>query len=480
MSLVQNSLLRIFSLASIVGTALLVSSNGWAAEPTSMAQKNDPKKNLLPGLGDESSDKALIAESTDVGLPKTQAHEFATIPEGKTLPKNVLRSRFVYGSTSSTGKSYDNDGNKDDSFVKVKATGGALVLEYGLSSTSSLQIQQDFVNNYEVSVDRSSSAFSATREGVYAAQTGGAKNRDELIASLAAKLAKNDTIRPALCGAASVEACYGAILVGSAANNTSSTINVPLDPNDATKILPIPAGSTGATVKGTLEAFATQVDSQVDQGINQVLSSEVEKKGGTGLADTTIAGLWELYDDKSLAVSVGGGIRFPTGNRDRSAGEERTGRGLTEIGTRYNVDYKVIDSVAVAWQHQQEMMLDRGSYKVAGTKVFVERKGLRNLGFLVVKPSLAGLSDSLRMFGPKLGISYDYDSEERKRTSDTSYVTTKASSHELKYLANLTMTLFDFGLPLQLETEYKKSFAGKNVAVATDSMLVQLKGFYRF
>jgi hypothetical protein len=400
------------------------------------------------------------AESSWSELPKTQGHEFATIPEGKTLPEGVVRTRLGYGSVTGNGYKYDEDGAKKSSVVDVKATGGAVVVEYGLSPKWSLQFQQDFVGSYEVSTNKSGEGYQALKGDLYAANTGGARNSAEFVQGVAAKLAA-----VGVCGAnVTAAACTAAILAGSV--NAPQNIAV-------SSSLTIPSG---ANIKTVLDTVAAQTDAAIEAGID----NSAKRSGGKGMADTTIGALYEIMDEGPLAISLGGGVRYPTGNRNRGLNEAKTGRGLTEIGIRVNVDYLVSDAARVSWQNASESMLASGKYKEEGTDVTISRSGVRNHGFLVFKPSLASLSEGLKTVGPKLGLAYDYDSEERIKVGALEEIPVTSKASEIKWLLGATATMFDYGLPLQLELEYQKSHMGKNVIAATDNFVAQLKGFYKF
>jgi hypothetical protein len=207
---------------------------------------------------------------------------------------------------------------------------------------------------------------------------------------------------------------------------------------------------------------------------------QVEKKGGRGLADTTIGVLYEAYHSEGLHVALAGGLRYPTGNRDRAANERPTGRGVTEVGARFNIDYNPIPELGLAWQNQSEVMAASGKYKVAGEAVTVSRKGVRNVGFFMVKPSLAGMSEALAGIGPKVGFAYDYDSEERVKRGSEKEAPTNGRAFEGRLLAGLSISTFDYGIPLHFDVEYRKSLMGKNVLAATDSLTTQVKAYYKF
>jgi hypothetical protein len=409
---------------------------------------------------------------------------FATLPEGKVLPKGVMRARAVYGKTTGNGSSYDKNGNKIDAVVEVNGTGGAAVFEYGISDTLSLQIQQDFILGFESKLKadklKASSSWAGYMTSAYSSTATSAKSIRDLETSTGTKITSKETFTtaytiavagtlmktsPALCGnAASVTECIGKIQAGAAA------------PADIAS-LGIKAGDKYSTA---ISAKAETTDAALQDGVVAASKAVAEKKGGRGLADTTIGVMYEALSTDNFHVAVSGGIRYPSGNRDRAASERPTGRGLTEFGARFNLDYTPIPTLALAWQNQSEVMAAAGKYNIAGESATVSRHGVRNIGFFLVKPSLAGLNESLGFIAPKVGLSYDYDSEERLKKGSGTETPTGPRTCERKLIAGLGLSGFDAGIPLHFDVEYRKSLAGQNIAAATDSLTTQLKAYYKF
>ena len=409
---------------------------------------------------------------------------FATLPEGKVLPAGVMRARAVYGKTTGNGSSYDKDGNKIDAVIDLNATGGAAVFEYGISDKMSLQIQQDFVLGFETTLKqdklKASSAWAGYMTSAYSSTAAAAQSIRDLETKTGTKITSKETFttaytiavagtlmttNPALCGgAASVTECIGKIQAGATA------------PADIAS-LGLKAGDKYSTAIATK---AATTDASLQDGVIAASKAKAEKKGGRGLSDTTIGVLYEAFKTENFHVALAGGIRYPSGNRDRASNERPTGRGLTEFGARFNLDYTPIPTLALAWQNQSEVMAAAGKYNVAGESVTVTRKGVRNVGFFLVKPSLAGLSESLSFIAPKVGLAYDYDSEERMKVGSGNETPTGSRAYERKLIAGLGLSGFDFGVPLHLDIEYRKSMAGQNISAATDSLQTQLKAYYKF
>lgn len=416
---------------------------------------------------------------------------FATLPEGKVLPAGVMRARAVYGKTTGNGSSYDKDGNSIDAVIEVNGTGGAAVFEYGISDKMSLQIQQDFVLGFESTLKtdklKSSSGWAGYMTSAYSSTATAAAKIRALETNTKTTISSKETFTTAATIAIASEAVQngacGTVSGSNAAEFVASCIANIKTGQQSTKaytsavVGAIPQGAGFGTIVGS---FADATDAALQAGVVAASRAKAEKKGGRGLADTTIGVLYEAFKTDSFHVAVAGGIRYPSGNRDRAANERPTGRGLTEFGARFNLDYTPIPTLALAWQNQSEVMAAAGKYNVAGESVTVSRKGVRNVGFFLVKPSLAGLSESLSFIAPKVGLAYDYDSEERMKSGSGSETPTGNRAYERRLIAGLGLSGFDFGVPLHLDVEYRKSLAGQNIAAATDSLTTQLKAYYKF
>lgn len=421
--------------------------------------------NLLASLvvaGVASQAFGLAEESVDPkATPAKDPNAFATLPEGKTLPANVLRARVVYTKGTGTGSSYDKDGNKVDAAIDLNGVGGAAVIEYGISDKLSLQVQMDFVNSFETKLNSKrtweTAGYQAAVAGstslkalqtAFGAQVGGTIDSKAELETVLNLKAQNDFKTAGAC--TTLGGDCATVLASSAAA----------------------AVQARAVIAATLDAAET--------GVVNAVKAKAEKKGGRGLGDTTVGVLYEAMKMDNLAIAVAGGLRYPTSNRDRAANERPTGRGVMEVGGRFNIDYTPIPTLALAWQNQSEVMAAAGKYNVAGQSVTVSREGVRNVGFFLVKPSLAGISESLSFLAPKAGLAYDYDSEERMKVGSGTETPTGSRASERRYLVGLGISTFDYGIPLHIDIEYRKSMSGQNVTAATDSLITQLKAYYRF
>jgi hypothetical protein len=455
--------------------------------------------NLLASLfvmGFASQAFGLAEESVDPkATPAKDPNAFATLPEGKTLPQGVMRARYVHSKVTGNGSSYDKDGNKLDAIVELNATGGAAVVEYGISDKLSLQVQFDFVGSFETNLKedklKASSAWANYMTAGYSANsTSTAKIRaleTQTEAFTGSKITSKATFSAAalvaIAGEAVTNGACGTVSGTNQAEFIASCVaNIKSGQKSTKAFTSAVAGQISADAGfGTVvSSVADATDAAIQAGVVSQVKPVAEKKGGIGMGDTTVGVLYEAMKMDNLAIAVAGGLRYPTSNRDRAANEKPTGRGLMEIGGRFNIDYTPIPTLAFAWQNQSEVMAAPGKYNWAGQSVTVSREGVRNVGFLMIKPSLAGLSESLSFLAPKAGIAYDYDSQERMKVGSGTEAATGARASERKYLVGLGISTFDYGIPVHIDVEYRKSVEGQNISAATDSLTTQLKAYYRF
>jgi hypothetical protein len=429
-----RSLLAFAATISIVPSMVLAQVGG--AEPQ---KETGSQKHLI----DDASD--AISEKVPSRMQRTP-HEFATRPEGKVLPKDVLRARYIYTGVKGQTDGYDKDGNKTMVPLDLDVKAGAVVFEYGLTDEISLQFLQKFVSSYELKTNSS-------RALEYTSDTRSLKKT-----SLNSGICTTLGVPTASCAAFLASPPSAAAAAGL---NSSATLQ---------------ASAPGLTFD-TATPISTSVSSYVDTAALKQVSAE-EASGAKGLGDLEIGALWSPKNEGVCNYSIGAGFRIPM-NKDLSSGESSITRNSPEFAVRTNLDLIPIEQMAVNWQNQAEVPVASGSYETAGTKATYTRKGVRNQGFLIVKSSLAGVSDSLSVLGPKAGLKYDFGNEQYVKFEGLDAVSTPRG-HELKYYAGLSIDLFPVGAPLNLDLEYEKSFKGKNVSVATDVTQVQLRGYYKF
>jgi hypothetical protein len=398
----------------------------------------------------------------------TKKLSYALLPEGKTLPTGVARFRLPY-QVATGSESYDKDGNKSDSIVKFSAAGGAFVAEYGLTDKVSLQWRTDFAHSQKTEVNKSSKAYSDAMAAAYASNTKDLATATKTTITSESSLA--NAIATAFIGACvkasqgTQETCTTAYQNGTMSSASASAINLANS---------FGQGSSSVTAKDYATRAAAGTEAKISSGIATI----AESKGGSGMGDTTLGVLYEAYDSGAVFVALAGGVRVPTGNRDLSSNELDSTRGAWEVGGRINVDMLPLDWFMVSWQNQSEVGVAGTTRKKAGVSIDTKRDGVRNVGFVYLKPSLEALVPGLESLRASLGVTYDFDSAEQ--TTIGGVESTAPRSEMIWNYASLGYSFLTMKLPLQLDVEYEMPNRGKNAAIAATKTTFTAKAFARF
>lgn len=370
---------------------------------------------------------------------------YAAIGEGQTLPKGVLRVRIPYNyATAASG--FDKDGNKRDAGLTLRASGTAFVLEYGATGNLSLQLLAPYVLSNELGLD----ADRFRKSDVYK------KNYDEFLAGLGAKLQAQG-----ICPSA--DACAQLIEGGYAL------------PADTPVVLP--SGETVVVKAGVpVKAYADSI----------VVGAARPAAGRTGLGDVELGFLYALFKRYDAGLSIGAGLRFPTGSfGDVPSAQRATGRGTTDLGIRFNADVSPFKGVWLSYQNQAELMLiaaektpssllDNNELAEADAQKF-ERKGVRNLGFFKLGWGLGNITQSLAPIGVQTQLKY---ARQSKEYLDGEPVGDPANSMSL--LGGAVFDALAYRIPLQLQYDHEVPLSGANVTLAPTVQLLTLKAYYRF
>ncbi|MEY2987040.1 MAG: hypothetical protein RJB13_561, partial [Pseudomonadota bacterium] len=196
-------------------------------------------------------------------------------------------------------------------------------------------------------------------------------------------------------------------------------------------------------------------------------------------------------------LSAGVGVRWPTGSfADVPRAQRATGRGLTDLGLRVNLDHPFNESLMFSIQNQSEVMILEGKKKrpslvqstelnradptvtgadgVANNAAYT-RKSPRHVGFVKVAWHAAAVSEFLQPILLNGFLKYDFDhpGELGGRT---------LGDPSKQYSAQLGMTVdgLQLNIPVQLDVDYEVPFAGENKPVAAQVLTTTLKAFYRF
>lgn len=403
---------------------------------------------------------AQVAAEEMTSNPTMPKFYYSATPEGKTLPEGVARIRLPYqmanGSTA-----YDKDGNKSESIVKYSATGGAFVFEYGLSDKLSLQWKTDYYLNQSTTLNTGSDAYGDTKSKAYAAAS--ASNATLAAISKATGIAITD--QASLTAALRASFVGGCVSKGVGDAATCATLY-----ENGT----LPSGTTGVSAK----AYTTNLAGATESAISSGIASAAESTGGRGLGDTIVGLLYEAYNTDSFFFSVGGGVRLPTGKRDKAVNELDTTRGAYELGLRLNLDYLPIQWFMLSWQNQSEGGIASTKRDVGGVSQTTSRNGIRNVGFIYLKPSLMGISPDLDGIKTNVGVSYDYDSAEKVSYNDIETTSDRSMTNWL--YAGVGYSFLGMGVPAQLDLEYEKPLSGKNVQVTAVKTTATIKAYAKF
>ncbi len=396
-------------------------------------------------------------------------------PEGKTLPEGVARLRVPY-QVQSGDTSYDAAGHQSKSSFKAKGTGSAFVLEYGLSDRLSLQWVTRFYHNQSVLLD------AAHFKGSPAFQDLKSKAYSQSFAKLGPGITP-ETLVPALEKATSKLLADKGACGGQPANCLTlinqNALMAPIDLTEANTGLPGLFIKAGTPIKDGLAAYGRQVDGMVEQKI-LAGASTYERKGAQGIGDSELGLLYQAYDSAWVSYSLGVGIRLPTG-RCTHLGEDDlpTSRCTTDVALRQNLDILPLSNLMVSWQHQTEQMLRKGHYGTQGqSQEQVARNRARQVGFIVLKPSLAFLNPTLAVITLKGGLAYDYDSALVSKREGTVLTGQGNEVVNQVYGVGLDGTVVQW--PLALEVEVNEPLQGRNKSVAPSTVLTTLKAYARF
>lgn len=426
---------------------------------------------LAQNSSGENSATGPTAPLSEALEPQSSTNEtkpfYAAGPEGKTLPENVLRVRIPVRQASANS-GFDADGNKQDLGLTLSATGAALVVEYGVSDALSIQLLAPFVVRNEVGLDGDTFRRSKVYQEKYTA----------FVQKAAALMAQKG-----LCS--SVQACVTAIEAGK---------DLPVDTP-----VPLPSG----------EVLIVKAKTPVkDAADSLVVRAATPASGKIGLGDMELGALYALSTEKSplleapVYISIGGGLRFPTGQfKDVPSAYRNTSRGTLDAALRTNVDYNPCAGLFLSWQNQAEVMLVKGKKNktslvdntqlnsadptsaaalAAGSdgkanEQSFSRKGLRHIGFLKAAWGLGNINSDLSPIGTNVQWKYDVDGVEALEG-----VSQGGRAQQSNLSAGLSLDGLAYKVPAQVDFDYEVPVSGANKALAARVFSLTLKGYYRF
>lgn len=383
--------------------------------------------------------------------------------EGKTLPEQVIRVRALY--RSAHGQSaFNSKGKKEDSGLKINAETSAYVFEYGLSQRLSVQVVMPVVHKNQMSMD-----------GLLFQKTEFYQNKyNDFIQVISEKL-----VTDGLC--ASVSLCQLAIQEKGLSLPFNTTTTLPTG-----ETLEVKAGVPIKTVASSL-----------------IVNAALPVDGRIGWGDLEVGALYAVADPDvglirtwPLSVSLGMGVRLPTGSFENVPAAQRgTGRGTADFGLRVNADKYLTDELVLSWQNQTELAVVSGKKRrssLLNSQVLnsadplvegadkqsnqgrVSREGARQQGFFKLTVGGSLLDPSISFILLNTQWKYDLDSA-------VSFNGKTMSQKSALYSGQVGMTLdgLRLGVPMQLDLEYERPFAGEGRSIVTENLLTSLKLYYR-
>jgi hypothetical protein len=436
----------------LVRAGIVIGSLGCSA--TSFAQSSEPTYG-------SSSMHPVATQSPDVS-PSLDAVNYAVLPEGKTLPADTFRLRVPFRSASGTF-GYDQDGHKVNLGANLRVIGGGLVLEYGVDDRLSVQLLAPVVYVNQVGIDADKFRDSATYKDNY----------EHFVKAIGAQLQDKG-----IC--TSEEACRALIETGDYELDADTPVTLP-----------------------TGETLVVKANTPLKQYADSLVANAAKPTSGkTGLGDIQIGALYAVIPEGPLRLSLGAGLRFPTGSfKDVPAAQRATGRGTFDGGLRANVDILPCPGIVLSWQNQTELMLVKGKRDksslldptrlnkadpttaaavAAGSdgksnEQTFERVGARNIGFVRFAWGLGNVISALTPIGVWETYNYDVDGEERL---DGIKAGNRSQSQSLT--TGLGISGLAYKIPASLDFEYEQPVAGRNLAVAPKVFGSTLKVYYQF
>jgi hypothetical protein len=451
-----------------------VTAQNKSTSETKIEEKPDPTEDVAGGVGKKGYN----------------APKYAVLPTGKTLPKGIFKIDIPVA--YSFGKQgFDSNGKRVDNGISYSRWITGVQIQYGLSSTVSVGVGIPIVGVYQVGMNGTTVAANSELYARY---------YEHVVHDLASKLSLQSGT---MCGGNSTTAdCTNFI------NNGGSFANLFSLP------LTLPTGETITFNSGS---------SLKNQIHNLLLTASQPTNGATGIGDIQLGILWSVVSEESpimhvpLYISIGGGLRIPTGKFNiitamKSTGGDGTlitGGGTYDAILRWNLDYVIMPGVILSWQHQSEYsitkadlnrssMLDDTSFNTAnpmasggdgqGNTLLFWRKGLHHIGFLQTAWGLGNVTNSLKWLGLYTQAKYNiaakaYLNGQPIYTFGDQFYLGENSMHpdhgyEQYYsaAAGSKMSGLPYQIPVELSAEFEFPFAGYNRMVSP----MNFKGTFSF
>ncbi len=453
----------------------------------------------------ESSQKAKSLDEAPIDevegafdVKKRKPPHTAALPTGKTLPQGFFRVETPVAYTwGQNGWSSAAKPIKNGFWVNRWITG--FLVSYGLSDTVSLGIGVPFVAMNKMGLD--GNEFTKNSEFYKKYFNKSVEQSAEFLVSVGQ------------CnGATSVAACSDQIVNNNLSLPVSSTIVLP----------------TGETYNIKANVPIT------DQIRNLVVNSTIPQDGNTGLGDIQVGILWNPLNErtplfkKPLFLSIGGGLRFPTGKFDLPMAFRQTGGdgtlllpgGTLDAILRWNADYEAMNGLILSWENSMEFSLTKPNLNrssmlrpsqfnkenpeatvpgvapavnkgdgVPNVLVF-ERRGPRFHGFLEAQWGLGNTFQALKPAALYLQGKYNIMSQNYLNGmpvylfQDQFYLNEKSlhpnygPQQAYSVVGGLKISGLPYRFPLEAKFEYEYIFYGRNLFIAPMNLMFVLALYF--
>ncbi|RYZ59663.1 MAG: hypothetical protein EOP07_03240 [Proteobacteria bacterium] len=432
----------LFSLNIVTSSIAMAQTEGEASEATQNPEKSKKKKK-------KAADNRYYSS---LGL-------------GKTLPESFYRVR-LFNRYTHGDRFIDDKGDAQDVGYELTAASSSLLVEYGLSEELSFQILVPYVTKNTV-------AFN------------GQHYRNS------ARYAKS-------------KAYYENLLYQrlQASGQCASRADCEAFGKTTT---PLAAGSDLVLPSGERVDFSGQAASSVLAALPSIMTKAVSPQdGSTGVGDIDFGMSYVAAANKFHILSVGFGLRLPTGQfEDVPSAQRPTGQGMMQGAVRLNYDFHATQALWLSWQHQAQTMLQEGKRRKSssldpnqlneadpttteaiaagsdggGNLQTVRRKGFGHTGLLRADYGLGGWAAILQPISVESSLSYEFGAEE--------YIGDLQTAKPLQqFIANYGAKFDGLGLkkpfPGYVRIMRDRFLSGKNIPIAVSSVTLEFAYYLNF
>ena len=384
---------------------------------------------------------------------QTNAMEFVSAGEGKTLPKDVMRVRFVHMHRSGSF-GFDEHASKIHMGIRQNTGIGVFVSEYGISNKLSFQLLTPYVYLNQVSTDQEQFVRSSIINTRYKSE----------LKKTAAKLQKQG-----ICE--SSEECLTLL---------SRDFRAPMNMETT-----LPTGETNLVKQG--ERFDLSI-------LKTILSAATPPEhGAVGLGDMETGLLYNFVTTDHYSFSTGVGLRIPTGDFNLPETLRPVSGGVYDLGIRFNFDISPFKGLWISFKEQVEQSLSKASwkspsllnpesfatpldetYKQNNSKIY-SKEGWNYETLLKAMYGLGALHPNLKAFA--IQSSYEYNqSRIIKLENEIHEPITK--THKISYGGSVSG--LPYGIPLELEANYSQPIKGEHLKIAANQLDTSLKFYAKF